>query len=220
ISFTIPISVTEIGSRAFFNCRSLTNITFVNGGKITLIKEETFCDCESLTKIAIPKTVTEIEYRAFFSCSSLSSVTIPDNVTKMGEAVFHNCSELKTVNIGEGITAIQDFAFDGCGNLTNVRIGSNVASIGRNAFYSCTKLTSVYCKPVTPPSIYYWFGENAEGDTFFYGSFPMSQELKIYVPMSSYDAYISPQNGDDWDYSELSVKNWTAYASNIVPYNF
>ena len=39
-------------------------------------------------KSAIPETVTEVKADAFSNCDSLTSVTIPDSVTSIGEGTF------------------------------------------------------------------------------------------------------------------------------------
>ena len=70
-SYTIPDSVTSIGSDAFSGCKSLTSVT-------------------------IPDGVTSIGGSAFYNCS-LTSVTIPDSVTSIGGSAFYNCSSLKEV---------------------------------------------------------------------------------------------------------------------------
>ena len=47
----------------------------------TEIKEEAFKDCEELTSISIPPSVTSIGGYAFNGCYGLTSVTIPNSVT-------------------------------------------------------------------------------------------------------------------------------------------
>ena len=66
-------SVTEIGDRAFEDCRSLTSITIPEG--VTKIGNSAFNECISLTSVTIPKSVTSIGDYAFYECSSLTSIT-------------------------------------------------------------------------------------------------------------------------------------------------
>ena len=58
------------------------------------IGEWAFDDCESLTSITIPGSVTKIGAYAFDWCTGLTSITIPDSVTKIGESAFRGCYNL------------------------------------------------------------------------------------------------------------------------------
>ena len=71
-SYTIPNSVTRIGSHAFFYCTGLTSIT-------------------------IPNSVTSIGWEAFEDCTGLTSITIPNSVTSIGDWAFRGCTGLKDV---------------------------------------------------------------------------------------------------------------------------
>ena len=88
-NYTIPNSVTEIGSMAFAACSSLTAIIIPDS--VTEIGGAAFMGCESLTSITIPDSVTEIESMAFTACSSLTSITIPNSVTEIGSGAFKGC---------------------------------------------------------------------------------------------------------------------------------
>ena len=125
--YTIPDSVTTIGSSAF-------------------------SDCSSLTSVTIPDSVTTIGSSAFSGCSSLTSITIPNNVTAIGEWAFYSCGNLTSVTIPNSVSAIGEWAFSGCRSLTSVTIPDSVTTIGGSAFSYCGSLTIVYCKPITPPT--------------------------------------------------------------------
>ncbi len=140
-SYTIPGSVTSIGSDAFYNCRSLTSVTIP--GSVTSIGYEAFSNCTSLTSVTIPDSVTSIGYYAFEDCSSLTSVTIGNGVTSIGDSAFSDCSSLTSVTIPDSVTSIGRSAFYDCDSLTSVTIGNSVTSIGGAAFYHCTSLTSI-----------------------------------------------------------------------------
>jgi len=140
--YTIPNSVTSIGSKAFSECTSLTSVTIPNS--VTSIGDGAFSACSSLTNVTIPDSVTSIGDGAFFFCSTLTSVTIPDSVTSIGNLAFYFCSSLTSVTIPDSVTSIGNYAFYGCTMLTGVTIGNSVTSIGDYAFSSCTMLTGVY----------------------------------------------------------------------------
>ena len=91
-SFTIPNSVTSIGSWAFHDCDSLTTITIPDS--VTSIGEWAFWYCTNLTSITIPNSVTTIGYYAFAHCSNLTSITIPNSVTTIEFWAFEDCTSL------------------------------------------------------------------------------------------------------------------------------
>jgi hypothetical protein len=127
-NYTIPNSVTSIGERAFFYCRSLPSVT-------------------------IPENVTSIGYAAFSFCSSLTSIIISENVTSIGEYAFSGCRSLPSVTIPESVISIGYAAFNSCRSLTSVIISENMTSIGDYAFYNCSSLILVTNLNPTPQEI-------------------------------------------------------------------
>ncbi|MBQ6165630.1 MAG: leucine-rich repeat protein [Clostridia bacterium] len=93
--YTIPASVTSIGSSAFSGCSSLEGVTIPEG--VTSIGSYAFSGCSSLESVTIPEGVTSIGNYMFSGCSSLMSVTIPGSVTSIGYRAFYNCSSLNAV---------------------------------------------------------------------------------------------------------------------------
>jgi hypothetical protein len=107
-SYTIPNSVTNIGSTAFQDCNILTNV-------------------------AIPNSVTSIGQYAFQSCWNLTSATIPNSVTTIGGYAFFGAG-LTSVTIGRGVASIGQMAFFGCEYLTSVYFQGNAPSFGPLVF--------------------------------------------------------------------------------------
>ncbi|MBR2909799.1 MAG: leucine-rich repeat domain-containing protein, partial [Clostridia bacterium] len=154
---------------AFYNCKSVTGITFQDGltkmslgafrdcsniigsliipDSVTSIGERAFESCSGLTgSLIIPDSTTSIGDDAFRSCSGLTgSLIIPNSVTSIGSCVFEGCSGLTgSLIIPNSVTSIGSCAFEGCSGLTGSLIISNsVTSIGVGAFRSCSGLTSV-----------------------------------------------------------------------------
>lgn len=140
-AINIPNSVTKIGESAFAGCKSLTSIAIPAG--VTEIGKGTFSNCENLTSISIPNSVTKIGENAFEGCTSLTSLTIPSRVAKFVADAFSNCENLKSIIISYGDTEIGANAFSGYKSLTSITIPDSVTKIGAGAFANCEKLESI-----------------------------------------------------------------------------
>ncbi len=117
-------SHSEIHSSAFANCKNLSSVTFSDGVKV--VGELAFWGCPKLTRIAIPKSVAEMDY-SFQYCTSLEEVYIGDGVqisnNKYFDKAFEYCTNLKKIEIPEGVAI----------DYTNARW-----------CYGCNKLTDLY----------------------------------------------------------------------------
>lgn len=125
----------------FKECQNLTFVKLPNS--VTSIGYEAFFDCTGLTSISIPNSVTSILDGAFYHCSGLTSITIPNKITSICEETFERCTGLTSITIPKSVTTIHAIAFIGCTGLTSIIIPNGVTSIGTSAFYYCKGLTSV-----------------------------------------------------------------------------
>ncbi len=93
--YTVPSSVTSIGSRAF-------------------------TDCSNLTSVSIPNSVTTLGAWLFDGCSNLTTIEIPNSITRINMYEFRDCSSLATIIIPNSVTVIEAYAFSGCSSLTDI----------------------------------------------------------------------------------------------------
>ena len=83
----IPKSVETIWAYAFKGCRSLKEVVFEEGSRLTTIEENAFNDCSRLEKINFPEKLERIDMFAF-SQTKLENVELPASLRKIGQGVF------------------------------------------------------------------------------------------------------------------------------------
>ncbi len=151
-TYTIPNSVTSIGSSAFAYCSGLTSVTIPNS--VTSIGDYAFGGCSKLSEIYVESANTNYESQdgVLFNKTTIicypankieTAYTIPKSVTNIGNYAFGNCINLTSVTIPNSVTSIGNDAFSGCSGLTAVTIPNSVTSIGSEVFRGCSGLTSV-----------------------------------------------------------------------------
>ena len=224
-SIVIPESVTSIGETVFWGCDSLTSIIVAEGNTVYDSREQcnaiietatnklisvckktiipdgvtsigsVFSQCDSLTSITIPDSVTSIEKEAFLSCVALKSIVIGNGVTSIGETAFDDCSSLISIVVAEGNTVYDsreqcnaiihtatNTLISGC---QNTIIPDSVKSIGEAAFYYCSSLTSI----VIPDSV------TSIGEAAFMGC----DSLKSITFNGTKMQWNSIELGDEWN---------------------
>ncbi len=183
--YTIPNSVTSIGSYAFYGCSSLTSITIPEA--VTKIGSSAFYNCTSLVEINFNATAMDDLSSGIFSNAGTDGngikVTIGKNVTKIPAYLFYSYShsyyfssyphKITSVEFEEGSVceSIGNYAFYNCTSLTSITIPNSVTSIGNYAFRLCNSLTSI----TIPNSI------TSIGDGAFYNCFSLTS---ITIPNS------------------------------------
>lgn len=132
---------------------------------VTAVDEYAFQQCNGLTSVQLPASISKIGVCAFYYSTSLKSVNIPDAVTDIGEwafqgsgienatipqgvleikgAVFSQCKALKTVVLPEGLTQIDVSAFQNCNSLETVTLPNSLTHIGSLAFSGCAALKTI-----------------------------------------------------------------------------
>ena len=163
--------------------------------------------------------LSSIGSSAFQNCNGLTSIIIPNSVTSISGSAFSGCSSLTSITIPNSVTSIGNDAFSGCNKLTSVTIGSGILSIGNNAFYGCANLKKTIWLTNTPPSGY----TNAKG-TINYVSNEQYTSLtnKIVYPFLSSlfevgGIYYVPVNPSERTCDAIDCKHNEAIANNSIP---
>lgn len=149
---TLPETVTEIDSHAFYGCSGLTSFDLKN---VKTIYESGFASCTALKEVKWG-TVEVIKKSAFEGCTTLGTkrfvdetttgaeelltIKLPSSVKELGKNAFKGCSGVKYFDIkGTGITLIDNSTFAECLSLVKITINDGTI-IKAGAFANCTEL--------------------------------------------------------------------------------
>ena len=100
--------VTDIAQHAFDGC-AITSVIIPKS--IRNIGTVAFFQCRSLTSITIPNSVISIGDSAFYGCNSLAGITIPNSVISIGAMAFKNCTNIPFIILPNNITTIYNNSF-------------------------------------------------------------------------------------------------------------
>ena len=87
--------MTDIGSYAFCNCESLSQIELPSG--IKYLRDNTFEGCSKLPSVVVPESVVTIGELCFAFDTELSSVEIKGNPKRISSGTFYNCNNLEEI---------------------------------------------------------------------------------------------------------------------------
>lgn len=150
IIFTQNSKCKDIGEYAFAGCSSLEKITLPPS--ISVIREGTFRECETLGEITIPNGVTDIKSFAFIYCYSLKSVTLPLRLQHIGLNAFCRDESLEEIKIPDSVTEIESYAFADCLSLREAKLPANDSLLGELIFNGCKSLVTLYELSPLPPA--------------------------------------------------------------------
>ncbi len=150
VNLTIS-GVKTIPQAAFFNSK-IKSLTFGKG--VTAIEGMAIVRCSNLTKVTIPKDITNIGNGAVYDCSANIEVYFEGGLEDWlnisfggpsfyGAKIYFNNELLENITIPSTVTKIGDYSFYKNTSLKSVTISSGVTSIGADAFYGCSKLESI-----------------------------------------------------------------------------
>lgn len=190
----IGADVEALAAYALSDCDNLSSVTIPNS--ITTINASALAGCQSLSAVVIPYGITTIESAMLRSCSSLSRIAMPNSVTMLSKLAFQSCC-LQRITIPDSVTTIGDSALSACSSLSYIKMPKSISLIQRDAFSGtpgakCYDFTSAMAVP-TLSSV-----------SAFTGVWnPIAEDCEIRVPIALYNEWIS-------------ATNWAELANHIV----
>lgn len=134
-------TVTGIDEHAFSFQETIRKIQIPD--TVTEIGIGAFYNCYALQEINLPEQLKEINRDTFNACISLSKINLPDSLTYISSCAFLDCSSLTSIDIPDSIRTIPYATFAGCSSLKEIKLPDHITSLGREAFDGCRALQSI-----------------------------------------------------------------------------
>ncbi len=130
-SINISDKTTSIGSKAFYNCFNLTEVSIGHG--LTKIESSTF-SYSPIEEITIPNSILLIGDWAFSSCG-LTQITFEENsnIIEIGQYAFSS-NNIKELSLPNSLLKIQAYAFSSNILLEKINFGTDLQKIGEYVF--------------------------------------------------------------------------------------
>ena len=138
-------ALTEIGARAFENSSLKGVLDLSSCTSLSTIGDYTFSDCNSITSINLPGSLTSIGANAF-SGSSITYVNFENGTEPLsiGYFGFAHMPNLKRVNLPNNLQNIGGHFLCGCAALKSLVIPASVKNIEGAFLHGCQSLENVY----------------------------------------------------------------------------
>lgn len=195
-NLTLPDTVTEIGTDAFYNCVYLQHLTLP--GACTVIEGEyPFSTCNSLRDITVTEgdgayssedgVLYNKDKTLLIKCPNAKEgvYTAPASLREIGEAAFADCGLLEEADLS-GVTKINNAAFYNCEALKKVTLSPDLVSVGVDAFFNCYELPGVRLYNKVESIGDYAFGyieESKDGSSDLQTT--VNKKFKMYVDKNS-----------------------------------
>ena len=124
-------------------CPSATKGTVSVPYGVTTILPMAFYDCDSVSSVTFPSTLTEIQSNAFHDCGSITSIALPASVEKVGNEAFRKCKRLATVVVNGESIEIGENAFSDNAALTAI-VFAKAATVNEEAFIGTGSKCTIY----------------------------------------------------------------------------
>ena len=144
-----PSCVSLVNQNAFQSCTSLTNVAF--SAEFSTFAARAFSGCSSLERFspAVMSNVTDVSGYAFSGCAQLKGTLSFPNGTKVGLSAFRGCALLEGVSIPKMNTMTDDGGqFAGCASFESLvwDFPDYHSSVPSSCFEDCSSLARVEFK--------------------------------------------------------------------------
>ena len=113
-----------------------------NGLPVVEIGIKAFENNVNITKVTLPKNLSQIGNLAFTGCTALESIDLPDGLQYIGMRAFSGTA-LKTLSIPDSVYNVSGSIVDNCVNLEYIKLPNGINHIYSRFFYNTPKLKSV-----------------------------------------------------------------------------
>jgi hypothetical protein len=178
-SITMPDTVTKIQSYAFYQCRSLKNVTYSK--KLTDIWFYAFAYCNSLTSISLPDSLTTLNSKIFVKCTNLTDVILPKHLRDIGVGTFAYTA-LTSITFPDSVISIASQSFYGCSKLASATFAGNAPSYGLGPY--------IFDNTAPSFSIYYYEGKTGFSTPIYQG-YPCKPVYHVHIASGIYGGDIT-----------------------------
>ena len=115
----------------------------INGKPVTSLNRSAFFQCENITSVYIPDSLTKLGSSAFFSCVNLERVRLPSDLQTLASLSFFNCKKLKNIELPSGLKKIDSGVFEKCTSLQEIELPDSLTSLNLRAFDECEDIKRI-----------------------------------------------------------------------------
>ena len=183
VEVTVPASVINVNSYAFWNSTLLTKVEFLDSATEAnglTVSENAFMACTALVDVTLPVRLASIDVYSFNGCTALTGFKMASGGTNYSvkDGIIVNAAEDAIVLAPQGIAG-------------EYRIAAGIYTIGEYAFYNCTKLTKVTIPEwVTEIKAYAFYYCTGMKELVFEGT-KNSDDLTVREQAFNYCRYVS-----------------------------
>lgn len=141
VNVNLPATIKSIGDKAF----GKSSVASINIQNVSSLGEAIFENCEDLTTITLPSTLTTIPQSTFAGTKALTSLKLSENITTIAQNAFANSNIKEVVFANKTSNIVGDNAFSDCQNLTKITFATDLENLqlGKNSFKGTQNLKSI-----------------------------------------------------------------------------